>query len=108
MATVANIRFRRGEDLILTFSAAVVPVGGVTGWTTRFTMRPKKDITSTPVIEIDGSIVDEPTGVFQVVVPRLSTQITPSTYYYDFWRTNSGANASLSVGEAIVDWAVRP
>lgn len=103
MARVTNIQVYKGEDIVLNFTETPVPVGGIGGWTIKFSLRRLQDGSLTLLHEEDAVIQDGNAGTYQVTIPGeplgSGTHRTPNKYYYDVWRTNAGSEAVLAIGE---------
>lgn len=103
MAKINNIKCYKGEDVVVTFTMSPVPGGGITGWTILFSLRRIKDATTTLLFSVGAAILSEPSGVYSITIPGgvadQGTNRTPNKYAYDVWRTNSGVEAVLSIGD---------
>lgn len=100
MPIAQTIKIFRGEDIVLHFT--MDPVEDITGWTISFTVA-KNYNTSTKVTQATAVLTSGPLGTFDVYLPKSVTEgIEPETYKYDVWRTNSGEERILSIGDFIV------
>jgi hypothetical protein len=108
MPIVADWECRRGEALVIAVQvkdAAGLPVD-ITGWSLAFTLKREHGdlvalISKTTVSGI--TITDGPEGMFEVTVSRAQTlSLSEGFYVCDFFRTDSGAEASLTEGEVEV------
>jgi hypothetical protein len=92
-----------GEDQSLQFTISDVSgaVQNITGWTLQFKMAATEGGTS--VLTISGALTSPTTGLCTVVSPAAGTTgLTPGTYFYTLSRTDSGNNAVVAAGPAVL------
>lgn len=100
MPIAQTIKIFRGEDIILHFT--MTPVEDITGWVISLTVAKNNNMTQ-KVTQQTAVLTSGPNGTFDVYLPKSVTQaIEPDTYKYDVWRTNTGEERILSVGDFIV------
>lgn len=89
--------FYIGTSLTITFR--MIPVTNIFGWTTYVTF--KRNITDTTYIkQYTPTTVDVTTGIVSITMSAADTQLfaAPGTYQYDWERTDSGAEAVMTIG----------
>ncbi len=100
MASLANISFYKGEDVVLTVS--MTPTTAISGWTLQFTMRTQYGDPTALVTKTNGSgiaITDSVNGVFTVSLASADTAgLDLRAYVYDIQRIDSGARTVLTIG----------
>lgn len=93
-----------GEDKILQWivlESDEDDVQDITGWTLEFRMALSEGGTS--VLTLDATVVNATAGLCRVQVPASDTSaLAPKQYFYQLWRTNSGANAVVADGPAFL------
>lgn len=103
MAGNDTITIVQGEDVDLDFT--MNPVEDVTGWTTAFNL---KGSSATRLVSKAGSIQDGPNGVIRVTLTDTETDvIPPGRYKYDLWKTDTGAERALALGDFVVQRPAR-
>jgi hypothetical protein len=95
VSITSNLTFFRGEDVTLAFQMA--PPSDVTGWTIAFKLADK--LGGTVQLTKSATIVDGPSGKFQVTLASADTATLPvGRYVWDCRRTDSGNKATLADG----------
>lgn len=99
MATTQNLEWFRGEDITLNFTMS--PVVDITGWTISFRIKPPGS--DNALLVVAGTITVAASGTFAVALTAAqTTTLSPGTYAYDTWRTDSGAATALTLGTVTV------
>ncbi|OAI46891.1 hypothetical protein AYO44_10570 [Planctomycetaceae bacterium SCGC AG-212-F19] len=100
MASVANISFYKGEDVVLTITMA--PATAITGWSLQFTLRKQFGDATPLVTKTTGAgitITDAANGVFKVTLASADTaNLDLRAYVYDIQRTDTGNRTVLTTG----------
>lgn len=100
MASLANISFYKGEDVVLTVT--MTPTTAISGWTLQFTMRTQYGDPTALVTKSLGSgiaITNPTSGIFTVSLASADTAgLELRTYVYDIQRIDSGARTVLTIG----------
>lgn len=98
MAFEETITVFRGESILLQFTMS--PIEDITDWTIEFTVEgspqtPKK-------IQKPATVTDGPSGLFEVTLTAVETDLRVGSYQYDAFRTDVGSQRALAVGAFIV------
>ena len=93
----------RGEDVRLIVS--MTPPSSIAGWEVKLMVR-KAYNSPTAVMDVNGWILDAAAGIFEVIVPRYLTNITPGAYVYDIVRTDLGFYDVLATGTLTIKQGV--
>jgi hypothetical protein len=92
-----------GEDQSLQFTISDVSgaVQNITGWTLQFKMAATEGGTS--VLTLSATLTSPTSGIATVVSPAAGTTgLMPGTYFYTLSRTDSGNNAVVAAGPAVL------
>lgn len=98
MARWNDVSFFIGEEIDLVCTTA--PVEDITGWTIVLTLRTVIAIAT--VLSLTAALTTPEDGVFTVSFSHAQTLALRGSYRYDISRTNTGAQAVLSIGSITV------
>ena len=93
-----------GERKLLSFTVygEDEQVADISTWTFEWRLYDNSS-SEEPLLAIDGSIVDGPTGQLSVTSTAADTlEIEPRTYYHQLWRIDSGAEAVVAYGPVVI------
>jgi hypothetical protein len=77
----------------------MTPVVDITGWVISFTVATSFG-NPTKELQVTATITNGPLGMFDVIMTQAQTiLINPDKYVYDLWKTNTGDQRILSVGD---------
>ena len=100
MASLANMSFYKGEDVVLTVT--MTPATAITGWTLQFTLRKQYGDATALVTKTTGAgitITDATNGIFKVTLASADTAgLDLRAYVYDIQRIDSGNRTVLTIG----------
>src|ERR1700684_4211335 len=101
MASIANIAFYRGEDVLLTVTMS--PVTAILGWNLQFSLREHYGDPGSPlIVKTNGAgitLIDTTNGIFTVPLAQADTlPLAFGAYVYDIQRTDSGSRTVLVAG----------
>ena len=100
MAQPNNFEFFKGEHPIITFT--MTPTTDITGWTITFTLKDSLDNPQTALLTVSATLTTPASGIFTVELTAAQMTRACKQYGYDVWRTDSGAEACLSVGQFLI------
>ena len=107
LATLALV-LTQGEDRTFTgthqTSATDTTVINITGWTMVFTAR---DANKIAVLSKTVTVVSGPNGTYTFTLAAADTNINPTTYACDLWRTDSGNATIMALGTLTINADVR-
>lgn len=95
-----TIEVYRGEAVRLSF--AMTPTANITGWTLRFTVTSKANITTKILGPLAMTINDGPNGLFSIDLAEEQTDIKPATNRFDVWRTDEALEKPVAIGDFVV------
>lgn len=96
-----TITMYKGTDLTLPFT--MNPVEDISGWTILLTVRGS----SVSIIK-DATIDSGPDGTFHFTLADTDTDsLSPGTYDYDVFRTDSGVEEVLAIGAFVIQTVAR-
>jgi hypothetical protein len=96
----------KGEAVVLNCVLDPVVGAGIAGWTIQFGLKQNYSDVAL-LINQTMAITDVSACTFTTTLTHTSTNITPGTYYFDIWRTDSGHETPLIAGPFIINSDVR-
>lgn len=97
MAQTDTITVYRGEDRLI--EVTMEPVVDITGWTLLLSVHGVGETIFTK----DGTITSAENGTFTFTLADDDTaELRPGRYTYDVWRTDSGSERVVAIGEFII------
>lgn len=98
MAGTDTIEIYRGEAVELGFT--MNPVVNITGWNLEMTI---EDAPAAKRTTVGAEIVSGVAGTFKVELDAADTAaLAPRKYQYDVWRTDSGSERVVAIGDFVV------
>lgn len=107
MAVTFDFAVYAQEDVILTFTLQPPLGGGISGMSFVLTVRSGPLPTDPLTFQKNATITDAEAQQFSFVLSAADLTITPATYYYDVWRTNTGSAGVAAIGRLIVNQSRR-
>lgn len=109
MASAAvNLSAGRGEAVTFNgthqTSATNATAVDITNWTIKVMA---KDNVGNTVLDKTASVTSGPSGTYSFAVAKADTLLTPATYYFDVWRTDSGNEKLMGYGSFTITPDVR-